>query len=62
MKSYAQLRAGAITRELPGFDRPPLFAGLDDLIALKQAAGRDQDLADVAELERRRQAERSSQG
>jgi hypothetical protein len=62
MKSYAQLRAGAITRELPGFDRPPLFAGLDDLIALKQAAGRDQDLADIAELERRRQAERSSQG
>jgi len=56
MKSYGQLRAGAITRELPGFDQPPLFAGLDDLIALKQAAGRDQDLADIAELERRRRA------
>ena len=54
MNSYEGLRARAVLRELPGFDAPPLFAGLDDLIALKQAAGRDQDLADIAELERRR--------
>jgi hypothetical protein len=56
LQSYEQLHAGAIVRELPDFDEPPLFAGVDDLIALKTAAGRDQDLVDVAELERRRQA------
>ncbi|MGI8945228.1 MAG: hypothetical protein ACR2GL_03195 [Thermoleophilaceae bacterium] len=54
MHSYEQLRDGAVVPDLPGFDQPPLFAGLDDLIALKHAAGRDQDLADIAELERRR--------
>lgn len=38
------------------FKQPPHFAGYDDLIALKQAAGREQDLLDIAELERARGA------
>lgn len=54
LQTYEQLVGGAVVRDLPGFDKQPLFAGFDDLIALKTAAGRDQDLADIAELERRR--------
>ncbi len=51
---YDELRAGAVEIELEGLDDPPPFAGYDDLIAMKQAAGRDQDLRDIAELERAR--------
>lgn len=51
---YAELRADAVKPKIPGLDESetPWFAGLDDLIAMKQAAGRDQDLIDIAELER----------
>jgi len=56
MSSYRHLRDGAIAPDLPGFKQPPHFAGYDDLIALKQAAGREQDLLDIAELERARGA------
>ena len=54
MTSYEQLRAGATTPELPELDDVPPFAGYDDLIAMKHATGRDQDLLDIAELERAR--------
>ncbi|MDQ4048870.1 MAG: nucleotidyltransferase [Actinomycetota bacterium] len=51
MKSYADLRANAIVPKLPGVNPPPAFAGYEDLIAMKQAAGREQDLRDISELE-----------
>ena len=56
MSSYEQLRTGAMTPELAQLDDAPPFAGYDDLIAMKQAAGRGQDLLDIAELERARGA------
>jgi predicted nucleotidyltransferase len=57
--SYARLRAHADTYDLGGI--LVRVAGIADLIAMKQAAGRAKDLADVEELEaidqvRRRQA------
>lgn len=51
MKSYAELRTNAIVPQVPGMDRPPAFAGYEDLIAMKQATGREQDLRDITELE-----------
>lgn len=53
-RSYDKLRNGAVIPELPGFEQPPRFAGYDDLIAMKQAAGREEDMRDIAELERAR--------
>jgi hypothetical protein len=50
---YAQLRARAVARKV-GEDGPYWFAGLDDLVAMKSAAGRDQDLIDIRDLERAR--------
>jgi hypothetical protein len=45
---YAELRGRAIEVEL---DETPLaIIGLDDLIRMKRAAGRDQDLADIRAL------------
>jgi hypothetical protein len=48
MRGYARLRQGAIE------DAGVFYAGYEDLIAMKAAAGRPQDLIDIAELERAR--------
>lgn len=45
---YAELRARAITMTVA--DRAVMVAGLDDLIAMKRAAGRPLDLQDIADL------------
>lgn len=51
---YQRLRAGAVAVDTPGVVRPVLCAGFDDLVAMKAAAGRDQDLIDIADLRRAR--------
>jgi hypothetical protein len=52
-RGYHSLREAAVEREVPGAG-PFWFAGLDDLIAMKVAAGRPQDEIDVTSLERAR--------
>jgi hypothetical protein len=52
---YAGLRHRAVPAEVPNAGEC-LFASLDDLIAMKLAAGRPQDRIDVASLERARSA------
>lgn len=47
IRGYAQLRDGAV--EVGGV----LYAGLDDLIAMKSSTRRPQDLVDLAELDAR---------
>jgi hypothetical protein len=47
--SYSDLRAGADDVEVGGIAVP--VAGIDDLIAMKKAAGRPKDFVDVEELE-----------
>jgi hypothetical protein len=47
---FDQLRAGALEADVPGVGRV-LFAGYEDLVAMKRAAGRLQDQADLAALE-----------
>jgi predicted nucleotidyltransferase len=54
MRSYEHLRHNAVEISLDGVPRPLLFAGYEQLIAMKAAAGRDQDLIDIAELRRAR--------
>ena len=46
---YTTLRARAERHQLEG--HPVLVASIEDLLAMKRAAGRPKDLADVAELE-----------
>jgi hypothetical protein len=53
--AYGALRARAVVHAVPDAGTVA-FAGLDDLIAMKRAAGRPQDLIDIAELERSRSA------
>lgn len=45
LRSYAQLRDGAV--EVEGV----LYAGYDELISMKSASGREEDLRDIAALE-----------
>jgi hypothetical protein len=54
VRDYRKLREGAVRPEIATIAEPTLFAGLDDLIAMKTAAGRDQDLIDIDTLERSR--------
>jgi len=55
MPGYEQLLADAVRpHDLPGLPEGPAFAGFEDLVAMKRAAGRPQDLIDIAELERSR--------
>jgi hypothetical protein len=54
MRPYPQLREAAVGEEIEQAGGRVWFAGIDDLIAMKQAAGRPQDLIDIAELERAR--------
>ena len=53
-EGYARLRANAIEAEVPGVGRVR-FAGYDDLVAMKQTAGRPLDAADLDELARIRE-------
>ena len=48
---YEQLRANALEADVPGVGNV-CFAGYDDLVAMKRAAGRRIDGADLEELER----------
>jgi len=54
VRDYRRLREGAVQPQIETIDEPTLFAGLDDLVAMKAAAGRDQDLIDIDTLERSR--------
>lgn len=45
LRDYAQLRAGAVPVD------EDLYAGYDELISMKAAAARPQDLLDIAALE-----------
>jgi hypothetical protein len=54
VRDYERLRKDAVAPEIELLDEPVLFAGIDDLIAMKTAAGRDQDLIDIDTLERSR--------
>jgi hypothetical protein len=46
--AYPQMRARAVQRRVRNVDIP--IVGIDDLIRMKQAAGRPRDLADIAAL------------
>jgi nicotinamidase-related amidase len=52
-KSYDALRVAAVERDVPGAGLF-CFSGLDDLIAMKVAAGRPQDELDITSLQRAR--------
>jgi hypothetical protein len=47
---YAELRAGAEEIVHPAVGHPVLIAGVDDLLMMKDAAGRDVDRIDITAL------------
>jgi hypothetical protein len=49
--SYEELRARARLVEIQGLEQKLPVADIDDLIAMKRAAGRSKDLGDIDELE-----------
>jgi Nucleotidyl transferase AbiEii toxin, Type IV TA system len=53
MRGYDTLRASSVERDVPGAGTFR-FSGLDDLIAMKVAAGRPQDELDITSLQRAR--------
>jgi hypothetical protein len=48
--SYDELRARAVVDEPPEIGLPIAIAGRDDLVTMKEEAGRDQDLIDIRAL------------
>jgi hypothetical protein len=50
VEGYDELRARAVTDEPPQIGRPILIAGRDDLVTMKEEAGRPQDLIDIRAL------------
>lgn len=50
IESYDQLRAGAVEQEVPSIGHTILVAGYDDLVTMKEEAGRDQDQIDLTAL------------
>ena len=50
IESYGQLRGGAIEQHIPQIDESILVAGYDDLVSMKEEAGREQDRLDLAAL------------
>lgn len=54
--SFERLRGAAVAYRVAG-EGPYLFAGLEDLIAMKRATGRPQDMIDVASLAQARRSD-----
>jgi hypothetical protein len=50
VESYDELRAGAVEETPPEVGYTVAFAGFDDLITMKEEAGRDQDRIDITSL------------
>lgn len=48
--SYADLRAAAAEQDVPEIGFRLIVAGFDDLVTMKEEAGRDQDLIDITAL------------
>jgi len=50
VEGYDELRARAVRDELPEIGRPIWIAARDDLVTMKEEAGRPQDLLDIRAL------------
>lgn len=57
VRDYRRLREAAVQPDIEMLDERIMFVGIDDLIAMKAAAVRDQDLIDIDMLERSRNSE-----